>query len=114
MKQVRFLFVMLALLLMSGTMQAQFGRRVGKAVENAAKRTVERKDEQKTEEAVGKAIDKATDREGEGKEDQKASMFQMSAFLRDRLLSGVPGQRGIHTLPTSASPKAPSPSTTAC
>ncbi|MDR2495961.1 MAG: hypothetical protein LBD21_02400, partial [Tannerellaceae bacterium] len=61
MKQIRFLLATLALLLVCGTVQAQFGRRLGRAVENAAKRTVERKAEQKTEEAVGKAIDKATD-----------------------------------------------------
>jgi outer membrane protein OmpA-like peptidoglycan-associated protein len=52
---------MLAFLLVCGTAQAQFGKRLGKAIENAAKKTVERKAEQKTEEAVGKTIDKATD-----------------------------------------------------
>jgi outer membrane protein OmpA-like peptidoglycan-associated protein len=61
MKSVKFLLVIVVLLSVCGTAQAQFGKRLGKAVENAAKRTVERKAEQKTEEAVGKGIDKATD-----------------------------------------------------
>lgn len=51
----------LALLLVCGTAQAQFGKRLGKAIENAAKNATVRKAEQKTGEAVSKAIDKATD-----------------------------------------------------
>ncbi|MDR2496083.1 MAG: LamG domain-containing protein, partial [Tannerellaceae bacterium] len=94
MKQIRFLLATLALLLVCGAVQAQFGRRLGRAVENAAKRTVERKAEQKTEEAVGKAIDKATDpdtykdKEGgddnkDGKDEGKASKSQKSSSKDD-------------------------------
>ncbi|MDR1592394.1 MAG: OmpA family protein [Prevotellaceae bacterium] len=61
MKSSRFLLASLVLLLVCGTAQAQFGKRLGKAVENAAKNATVRKAEQKTEEAVGKTIDKATD-----------------------------------------------------
>jgi outer membrane protein OmpA-like peptidoglycan-associated protein len=62
MKQIKILFVMLALLLSCGaTIQAQFGRRLGRSIENAAKNATIRKAEQKTDEAVSKGIDKATD-----------------------------------------------------
>jgi outer membrane protein OmpA-like peptidoglycan-associated protein len=85
MTSVKFLFVIVALLSVCGTAQAQFGKRLGKAIENAAKRTVERKAEQKTEEAVGKAVDKATDPEtykdkegGESKDGKKPSSQKQS------------------------------------
>jgi outer membrane protein OmpA-like peptidoglycan-associated protein len=61
MKTIRFLLASLALLLVCGTAQAQFGKRLGKAIENAAKNATVRKAEQKTEEAVSKTIDKVTD-----------------------------------------------------
>jgi len=61
MKVLRLLLVSLALLLVCGTVQAQFGKRLGKAIENAAKNTTVRKAEQKTDEAVSKGIDKMTD-----------------------------------------------------
>ncbi|MDR0575751.1 MAG: OmpA family protein [Tannerella sp.] len=55
------IIVSLALLLVCGTAQAQFGKRLGNAIENAAKNATIRKAEQKTDEAVSKGIDKATD-----------------------------------------------------
>ncbi|GHV48958.1 hypothetical protein FACS1894181_06250 [Bacteroidia bacterium] len=74
MKALRILLASLALLLMSGTMQAQFGKRLGNAIENAAKNAAVRKAEQKTEEAVSKSIDKATDpntyKDGENKDNK--------------------------------------------
>jgi outer membrane protein OmpA-like peptidoglycan-associated protein len=93
MKTVKFLFVTLALLLMSGTMQAQFGKRLGKAIENAAKNATVRKAEQKTDEAVSKSIDKATnpdtykDKDGnevkETKSDSKKASSQKQSASND-------------------------------
>jgi outer membrane protein OmpA-like peptidoglycan-associated protein len=80
MKSIKFLFVILALLFVCGTAQAQFGKRLGKAIENAAKNATVRKAEQKTEEAVSKTIDKATDdtyKEGDDTA-QKSSKSQKS------------------------------------
>ena len=48
-------------MLVSSTVQAQFGKRLGGAVQNAAENATVRKAEQKTEQAVNKGIDKATD-----------------------------------------------------
>jgi outer membrane protein OmpA-like peptidoglycan-associated protein len=85
MRAIKFLFVIVALLFVCGTVQAQFGKRLGKAIENAAKKTVERKAEQKTEEAVSKGIDKATDPNtykdkdgGESKDGKKSSSQKQS------------------------------------
>jgi outer membrane protein OmpA-like peptidoglycan-associated protein len=85
MKQIRFLLASLALLLVCGTAQAQFGKRLGRAVENAAKNATVRKAEQKTDEAVSKGIDKATDPNtykdkdgGESKDGQKSSSQKQS------------------------------------
>ncbi|MDR2424241.1 MAG: OmpA family protein [Prevotellaceae bacterium] len=99
MKKVKFLALSLIFMLLCGTMQAQFGKRLGKAVENAAKRTVERKAEQKTEEAVGKAIDKATDPDtykdkdndggGESRNGKKAPSQKQSATDAETSDSGV-------------------------
>ena len=61
MKTISTLFVTVALLLISGTTQAQFGKRLGNAVQNAAENATVRKAEQKTDQAVSKSIDKVTD-----------------------------------------------------
>jgi outer membrane protein OmpA-like peptidoglycan-associated protein len=76
MKTIRFLLASLALLLVCGTAQAQFGKRLGKAIENAAKNATVRKAEQKTEEAVSKGIDKATDPDTYKDKDGKKSSSQ--------------------------------------
>jgi outer membrane protein OmpA-like peptidoglycan-associated protein len=85
MKTIRLVLASLALLLVCGTAQAQFGKWLGNAIKKSAENATVRKAEQKTDEAVGKAIDKATDPDTykeEGKEaendSQKASTKKQS------------------------------------
>jgi outer membrane protein OmpA-like peptidoglycan-associated protein len=61
MKTIHYLFVTVALLLVSDAAQAQFGQRLGNAVQKAAENTTVKKAEQKTSQTVSKGIDKATD-----------------------------------------------------
>ena len=61
MKTVSFFFVSFALMLMSSTAQAQFGKRLNNAAERAAERAATRQTERRTEQAVNKAIDSALD-----------------------------------------------------
>ena len=61
MKRIKLIFTAVLLLLLSATMQAQFGKALGNAVKKAAENSTIRKAEQKTDNAVSKTIDKATD-----------------------------------------------------
>ena len=76
MKSLKLVSVTIALMLVSTTMQAQFGKRLGEAAKNAAENATIRKTEQKTDEAVSKSIDKATDPntyKGDKKDDEQKS-----------------------------------------
>ena len=69
----KILFLSLALLLVCGTAQAQFGKKLGDAIKKSAENATVRKAEQKTDEAVSKGIDKATDPnsyKGDGKDEK--------------------------------------------
>ncbi|GHU84143.1 hypothetical protein FACS189415_7730 [Bacteroidia bacterium] len=96
----KWMAVLMAFLLISGTAQAQFGKALGKAIENAAKKTVERKAEQKTEEAVGKAVDKATDpdsykdKDSKGKAKTKKSSQDGEKEDEEDEVAGTP-QKGV-------------------
>ena len=61
MKSIRFILIILFLLPVCGSVQAQFGKKLGDAVKKSAENTTIRKAEQKTDEAVSKSIDKVTD-----------------------------------------------------
>ena len=110
MKSIRMIITSLFLLLMCGSVQAQFGKRLGKAIENAAERTVIRKAEQKTEQAVSKGIDKATNpdtykNEGENQEAQQPASTQGE----QPATSGTSGSTSTGTSTTEAVPVADSP-----